>query len=87
TLYPPQHSCIQSGCPHASRGHCLKKTYYWRVVLYTLDCGAVPAYSVSLYCEDCKISYYHNYDIKGGHRHYSPNQQPQFIPQQIHIFQ
>jgi CxC5 like cysteine cluster associated with KDZ transposases len=86
TLYPPQHSCIQSGCSHARKGLCMKKTYYQKAVLYTLDHGAVPAYSVSLYCEgvsslfnqqshahpvkDCKISYYHNYYIKDGHRYY-----------------
>jgi hypothetical protein len=51
TLYPPQHSCIQPGCSRARRGLCLKKTYYQRAVLYTLGRGAVPAYSVSLYCE------------------------------------
>jgi hypothetical protein len=55
TLYPPQHSCIQPGCSRAARGLCLKKMHYWRVVLYTLDRGAVPAYSVSLYCE-CAFS-------------------------------
>ena len=51
TLYPPQHLCIQPACPRVSRGLCLKKTYYQKVVLYTLDWGAVPAYAVSLYCE------------------------------------
>jgi hypothetical protein len=51
TLYPPQHSCIQPACPRSSKGLCLKKTYYQKVVLYTLDRGAVPAYAVSLYCE------------------------------------
>ncbi|KAF8228395.1 hypothetical protein L208DRAFT_1488337, partial [Tricholoma matsutake] len=73
-LYPPQHSCVQPGCSRACRGLCLKKTYYRRAVLYTLGHGAVPAYSVSLYCEDCKVSYYHNYYVKGGHRHYYTNQ-------------
>ncbi|KAF8233503.1 hypothetical protein L208DRAFT_1066856, partial [Tricholoma matsutake] len=51
TFYPPQHSSIQLGCSCARKGLCMKKTYYWKAVLYTLDCGAVPAYSVSLYCE------------------------------------
>jgi CxC5 like cysteine cluster associated with KDZ transposases len=50
-LYPPQHSCVQPGCSCACRGLCLKKMYYWGVVLYTLGHGAVPAYSVSLYCQ------------------------------------
>ncbi|KAF8234748.1 hypothetical protein L208DRAFT_1260424, partial [Tricholoma matsutake] len=41
-----------------------------QVALFTLDRGAVPAYSVSMYCEGCKVNYYHNYYVKGGHRHY-----------------
>jgi hypothetical protein len=35
TLYPPQHSCVQSGCSRARKGLCMKKTYYWKAVLYT----------------------------------------------------
>jgi hypothetical protein len=50
-LYSPQHSYIQSGCPCVSRGLCLKKSYCWKVVLYTLGCGAIPAYSINLYCK------------------------------------
>ena len=50
TLYPPQHCCIQPTCARMLKGFCLKKTYFQKVVLYSLDRGAVPAYSVSLYC-------------------------------------
>jgi hypothetical protein len=50
TLYPPQHCCIQPTCVRMHKGLCLKKTYFQKVVLYSLDRGAVPAYSVSLYC-------------------------------------
>ncbi|KAF8224640.1 hypothetical protein L208DRAFT_1310083, partial [Tricholoma matsutake] len=57
TLYPPQHSCIQPVCSHVSKGLCLKKTYYQKVVLYTLDQGAVPVYAISLYCE-CAFGFF-----------------------------
>ncbi|KAF8225620.1 hypothetical protein L208DRAFT_1128618, partial [Tricholoma matsutake] len=76
TLYPPQHSCIQPACPRVSKGLCLKKTYYQKVVLYTLDRGAVPAYAISLYCEECKTSYHHNYYIKQDFRYYYAQQPP-----------
>ncbi|KAF8231039.1 hypothetical protein L208DRAFT_1279247, partial [Tricholoma matsutake] len=85
TLYPPQHSCIQPVCPWVSKGLCLKKTYYQKVVLYTLDWGDVPAYAISLYCEECKTSYHHNYYIKQDFWYYC-TQQPAIIEVSEHQF-
>jgi hypothetical protein len=51
TIYPPQHTCTNPGCSRTKKGLLLKKAEARQVVLYTLDKGALPAYSVHLYCE------------------------------------
>ncbi|KAF6741043.1 hypothetical protein DFP72DRAFT_886318 [Ephemerocybe angulata] len=48
----------------------MNKVEQRRVVLLTLDRGAVPATSIHLYCEACKINYHHNYKVDRGQRTY-----------------
>ena len=50
TLYPPTHVCLESACPEAMSGQCMKKTQQCKVVLYTFSEGPLPAYAVHLYC-------------------------------------
>jgi len=51
TLYPPQHKCSNVECLQNKKGLLLKKAEQWQAVLYTLNKGLLPAYSVHLYCE------------------------------------
>ena len=50
TLFPPQHHCIAADCPRSARGLLMKKSESRNAVVYTLDSGPQPAYSVHLYC-------------------------------------
>ncbi|KAF6758035.1 hypothetical protein DFP72DRAFT_808407 [Ephemerocybe angulata] len=66
-LLPPFRSCSNHGCTRTERGLRMNKVEQRRVVLLTLDRGAVPATSIHLYCEGtniaCKINYHHNYQV------------------------
>jgi hypothetical protein len=70
TLYPPQYSCSKPGCPRTKNGLLLKKEEVRQVVLYTLDSGALPAYSIHLSCQACHINYHHNFSVESGQRIY-----------------
>lgn len=51
TFYPPVHTCTSPHCKKQVAGIQLQKAQQRQVVFYTLDQGALPAYSVHLYCE------------------------------------
>jgi hypothetical protein len=51
TLYPPSHTCRKPHCSRTSKGLLLTKAEAQQCVLYTLDQGLIPVYSVQLYCE------------------------------------
>ena len=85
TLYPPQHKCSNADCLQNKKGLLLKKAEQRQAVLYTLDKGPLPTYSIHLYCEGmsfhsaqtqtivrlaCKINHHHNYSIKNGQHTY-----------------
>ena len=46
-MYPPDDLCTNEGCVNVK---VLKKAKARRVVVYTFDCGAQPAWAVNLYC-------------------------------------
>ncbi|KDQ59117.1 hypothetical protein JAAARDRAFT_57079 [Jaapia argillacea MUCL 33604] len=48
----------------------LTKAEQRQAVLFTLDRGVRPAYSVHLYCEKCYINYHHNFSVHDGMRSY-----------------
>lgn len=70
TIYPPFHYCQNPDCERASKGLSLKKEETRRAVLFTLDNGAIPVYSIHLYCTSCHINYHNNFYVKGGQRNY-----------------
>jgi hypothetical protein len=49
TLYPPQHTCPD--CSRDENPGRITKSEQRQAVLYTLDRGAIPVYSVHLYCD------------------------------------
>lgn len=51
SLYPPQHTCLHPDCTRSKKGQALKKAEQRQAVLYTLDSGVLPVWSVHLYCE------------------------------------
>ncbi|KAJ7185334.1 hypothetical protein C8R46DRAFT_981891 [Mycena filopes] len=38
----------------------------YKATLFTLQYGALPIYTTSLYCRSCKTRYYHNYQVHKG---------------------
>ncbi|KAF8890918.1 hypothetical protein BD779DRAFT_1610685 [Infundibulicybe gibba] len=70
TLYPPQHTCTNTSCSRNMKGQLLTKAEQRQVVLYTLSDGAIPAYSVHLYCESCNVNYHHDYRVVKNRRIY-----------------
>jgi len=42
-------------CRHRNKGLALKKVEQLQAVLYTLDCGALPVWSIHLYCEGMSL--------------------------------
>ncbi|KAF8075121.1 hypothetical protein FPV67DRAFT_1575453, partial [Lyophyllum atratum] len=67
TLYPPTQCCSSPDC---SRQKPLKKEESRQVVVYTLNKGVTPAWSIHLYCPDCRTNYHHNFSINNGTRTY-----------------
>ncbi|KAJ7028171.1 hypothetical protein C8F04DRAFT_1044296 [Mycena alexandri] len=65
-LYPPTRSCKTADCVNhrddeniLTLGELLTHT----ATLFTLEHGALPVYTTSLYCRSCKTRYYHNYHV------------------------
>jgi hypothetical protein len=48
----------------------LKKAECRQVVVYTLDKGVRPAWSIHLYCEDCHTNYQYEFSVNQGVRTY-----------------
>jgi hypothetical protein len=85
-LYPPSHSCLKPQCSRTKKGLLLKKAEARQAVLYTLDRGPIPVYSVHLYCEGeifplarrhalnfevaCHVNYHHNFLVENSQRTY-----------------
>ncbi|KAF7305379.1 hypothetical protein HMN09_00790100 [Mycena chlorophos] len=69
TLFPPMHQCRNDDCTHTTP---LKKEESRQVVVYTVADGAVPAWSIHLYCPSCNTNFHHNYAVNGGTRTYYP---------------
>ncbi|KAF8060185.1 hypothetical protein FPV67DRAFT_1674149 [Lyophyllum atratum] len=70
TLYPPCQTCSNFDCSRNKKGQLLKKAEQRQAVLYTLGEGALPVYTVHLYCESCNVNYHHNYSVKKDKRTY-----------------
>ncbi|KAJ7605847.1 hypothetical protein DFH06DRAFT_1348440 [Mycena polygramma] len=67
TLYPPSHHCTNTRC---GRKNPMKKAEQRQIVIYTVARGAVPAWEVQLYCQDCNTTYHSNYAVQRGTRTY-----------------
>ncbi|KAJ7939533.1 hypothetical protein B0H13DRAFT_1941214, partial [Mycena leptocephala] len=67
SLYPPSHECTNSMC---NRVNPLKKAECRQAVVYTLDKGVRPAWSIHLYCEDCHTNYQYEFSVNQGVRTY-----------------
>jgi hypothetical protein len=48
----------------------LKKAECRQTVVYTLDKGVRPAWSIHLYCEDCHTNYQYEFSVNQGVRTY-----------------
>ncbi|KIM72826.1 hypothetical protein PILCRDRAFT_81590, partial [Piloderma croceum F 1598] len=66
TIYPVQCCCINPVCEHAMRQLLLKKEQQRCAVVFTVADGACLAWSVHLYCTECKTNYHNNYSVCGG---------------------
>ncbi|KAJ7601708.1 hypothetical protein DFH06DRAFT_1276631 [Mycena polygramma] len=82
SLYPPSHECQNL---HCGRTNPLKKAECRQVVVYTLDKGVRPAWSIHLYCEDCKTNYQHEFSVNQGVRTYYGGI-PKYIQVEEHQF-
>ncbi|EDR07736.1 uncharacterized protein LACBIDRAFT_298235 [Laccaria bicolor S238N-H82] len=70
SIYPLQHHCINPNCQRTQKGLALKKAEQRQAVLYMLDSGPIPVWSVHLYCEKCKVNYHSNFHVHQGKRVY-----------------
>ncbi|KAH9835606.1 uncharacterized protein C8Q71DRAFT_709438 [Rhodofomes roseus] len=84
-LYPPTHFCTTAGCLRNINHVPLKKSESRQVALFTLANGAVPAWSVHLYCEGCRTNYHNNYSVRDGERTYHAGI-PQYVQAGDHQF-
>jgi len=73
TIFPPSHLCSNSDCTSVIRGRKLQKAEQRAIVLFTLDHGPLPTWSVHLSCKACNINYHHNFRVKEGQRIYYDN--------------
>lgn len=71
SLYPTQKYCTNEGCRRTAAGLALAKAEQRRALLFTLEEGTLPVWSVHLYCQACNINYHHNFSVKGGIRTYA----------------
>lgn len=55
SIYPEQRYCLNPDCQRTQKGLSLKKAEQRQAVLYTLDNGPLPVWSVHLYCESLFI--------------------------------
>ncbi|KAF6744848.1 hypothetical protein DFP72DRAFT_1176610, partial [Ephemerocybe angulata] len=69
SLYPPRRMCDNIGCTRTAAGRALHKAEQRQVLLFTME-GTVPAWSIHLYCQTCKINYHHNFSVHAGCRTY-----------------
>ncbi|KAH6901186.1 hypothetical protein BKA70DRAFT_1114809, partial [Coprinopsis sp. MPI-PUGE-AT-0042] len=63
-LYPPVRSCMTDGCSGACSDPnilTLTEPRSHPATLFTLNHGALPIYTTSLYCRGCLRRYHHNY--------------------------
>ena len=51
TIYPPQFTCNNTDCPRNKKGMTLSKCKQREAILHTIDSGALPVWSIHLYCE------------------------------------
>ncbi|KAJ7587636.1 hypothetical protein C8J56DRAFT_786389, partial [Mycena floridula] len=66
SLYPSEGCCANHSCQRFGTGAQLKKAEQRQAILYTLDDGALPVWSVHLYCDACHTNYHHNFSVKDG---------------------
>lgn len=61
SIYPPVHICTMIGCHRTGRGLALNKAEQRQALLYTLAKGALPVWSVHLYCEGVDPTVYYDF--------------------------
>ncbi|KAF8451067.1 hypothetical protein L210DRAFT_3385227 [Boletus edulis BED1] len=83
-LYPPHHTCKNMDCQRSLTGQLLTTAIQRDALLYTLG-GVVATKHVQLHCESCKVTYHHNFYVKGDHRHYY-DCIPDIIQVATHVF-
>ncbi|KAG1841134.1 hypothetical protein DFJ58DRAFT_666720, partial [Suillus subalutaceus] len=59
-LYPPQQVCSTLNCVNEKK---LMKAMQRPAVLYTLNNGPIATYTVDLKCEECNVTFHHNYYV------------------------
>ncbi|KAF8799170.1 hypothetical protein BYT27DRAFT_7228010 [Phlegmacium glaucopus] len=69
SIFPPSHQCMNTSCKRFQR-LMLKKAESRQAVLFTMDYGAIPVWSVHLICECCNVNYHHNYQVYQGQQIY-----------------
>jgi hypothetical protein len=62
--------CLNSDCDSVIKGHKLQRAEQRAAVLFTLDQGPLPIWSVHLTCEACKTNYHNNFRVTDGQRIY-----------------
>ncbi|KAF8886257.1 hypothetical protein CPB84DRAFT_1685162 [Gymnopilus junonius] len=87
SIYPSQSHCLNPDCQRNQKGLALKKAEQRQAVLYTLDNGPLPVWSVHLYCEKCRMNYHYNFYVQGGRRvYYDDTKIPDIIQVGEHQF-
>ena len=57
-IFPPSHLCMNKSCERFQR-LMLKKSEARQAVLFTMDRGPIPVWSIHLYCECTQICFSH----------------------------
>ncbi|KAF7349146.1 hypothetical protein MVEN_01436900 [Mycena venus] len=96
SLSPPTRVCLDPDCgqplfsdPSVLRDKELAKVKDHPITIFTLDLGAVPGFSTSVYCRNCHTRYYHNYyvhDRATTRTYYLQDNIPEFIQSAEHFY-
>ncbi|KAJ6461813.1 hypothetical protein C8R45DRAFT_1179095 [Mycena sanguinolenta] len=96
SLSPPTRVCLDPQCsqalhsdPSVFRDRELGELRDHRITVFTLELGAMPGYSTSLYCRNCHTRYYPNYYVHEGastRTYYLQSVFPEFIQTAEHFY-
>ncbi|KAJ7831279.1 hypothetical protein B0H13DRAFT_1654703 [Mycena leptocephala] len=96
SLAPPTRVCLDPGCrqplhsdPSVLRDRELVEPKGYLITVFTLDLGAVPGFSTSCYCRNCRTRYYPNYYVHANattRTYYVQEKIPEFIHSAEHFY-